>query len=83
MNIERWERQAHTVDYRTETEQEAGFVLEWLIAHSKVVQDSKMCRNVFTFTAPNRIIAMFVNDVREYHEENKYLQEMEAYYNEH
>lgn len=83
MDLKRWKKRVTIIDYRTETEEEAEYVLEWLQDHPAIAATATMTGNVFTFRATDKDIALFVNDITEYHTMNVKLQEMEGYYNEH
>lgn len=83
MDLKRWEKSVSIIDYRTETEEEAEYVLEWLQDRPAIAATAIMTGVVFTFRATNKEIVHFVNDITEYHITNAKLDEMEAYYNEH
>lgn len=83
MDLKRWGKRVYTIDYRTETEEEAEYILEWLQDHPAIAATAIMAGEIFTFKATNKDIALFVNDINEYHTMNAKLDEMEAYYNEH
>lgn len=83
MDLKRWEKRVFIIDYRAETEEEAEYVLEWLQGHPSIAETATMTGEVFTFRATNKDIALFVNDINEYHTTNAILDEMETYYNEH
>lgn len=83
MDLKRWGKRVYTIDYRTETEEEAEYVLEWLQDHPAIAATGVMCGEVFTFKATNKDIVHFYMDMAEYHTTIAKLDEMEAYYNEH
>lgn len=83
MDLKRWKKRVTIIDYRAETEEEAEYVLEWLQDHPAIAATATMTDEVFTFRATNKDIALFVNDINEYHSTSAKLEEMEDYYNEH
>lgn len=83
MDLKRWGKRVYTIDYRTETQEEAECVLEWLQNHPNISKTATMCGDVFTFKATNKDIVHFSMDMAEYHTTSAKLDEMEAYYNEH
>jgi hypothetical protein len=83
MDLKRWEKRVSIIDYRTETEEEAEYVLEWLQNHPSIAATAVMIGYVFTFKATNKDIVHFSMDMAEYHTTSAKLDEMEAYYNEH
>lgn len=83
MDLKRWGKRVYTIDYRTETEEEAEYVLEWLQNHPSIAATAVISGDVFTFKATNKDIIHFSVDMAEYHTTSIKLDEMEAYYNEH
>lgn len=86
MDLKRWEKRVSIIDYRVNTDEEAQFVFEWVQNHPAIAVTgvtAVMIGRVFTFKATNKDIALFVNDINEYHAMNAKLEEMEGYYNEH
>ena len=83
MDLKRWEKRVYTIDYRTETEEEAEYIIEWLLDRPKIAATAIMSGEVFTFKATNKDIVLFSTDIADYHLMNTELEEMEEYYNEH
>lgn len=83
MNLKRWEKRVYTIDYRTKTEEEAEYILEWLQDHPAIAATAVMSGEVFIFKAANKDIVHFYMDMAEYHTTSAKLDEMEVYYNEH
>ena len=83
MDLKRWGKRVYTIDYNTETEEEAEFILEWLQDHPAIAATAVMSGEVFTFKATNKDIVLFSTAVADYNSMSIKLDEMEAYYNEH
>ena len=83
MDLKHWGKRVSIIDYRVNTREEAQFVFEWVRNHPEIAVIDVLLGRVFIFKATNKDIALFVNDITEYHTMNVKLQEMEAYYNEH
>lgn len=83
MDLKRWRKRVFIIDYHAETEEEVDYVFEWLQNHPTIWNTVSLNGYVFSFKATNKDIALFVNDINEYHIMNAKLEEMEGYYNEH
>ena len=83
MDLKRWGKRVYTIDYTTQTQAEAEFVLEWIQDHPSIEDTAKMSGATFTFMATNTQIVDFAASIALYHQQDVELMEMEAYFNEH
>ena len=60
-----------------------SIVLEWIKAHPWIERTLKISGAVFTFQVTNANMVDFAAAIAMYHQQDKKLQEMEDYFNEH